>query len=59
MTKDEMGGYVARMGEIRSAYKNVVLEPEGKRSFGTHKRRWEDNIKINLRENGVSGCGLD
>jgi hypothetical protein len=33
-----------------------VGKPEGKRSLGRPKRRWEDNIKMNLQETGV-GCG--
>ncbi|KAJ4439144.1 hypothetical protein ANN_15101 [Periplaneta americana] len=43
-------GHVARMGESRNAYK--VGRPEGKRPLGRSKRRWEDNIKMDLREVG-------
>jgi hypothetical protein len=38
------------MGKITNAYKIVVENPEGKRPFGRHRRRREDNIKIYLRE---------
>ncbi|KAJ4439437.1 hypothetical protein ANN_07561 [Periplaneta americana] len=43
-------GYVARMGESRNAYRVLVGRPEGKRSLGRPRRRWEDNIKMDLRE---------
>jgi hypothetical protein len=38
------------MGEIRNAYKIFVGKSEGSRPFGWCRRRWEDNIKIYLRE---------
>jgi hypothetical protein len=41
-----MSEYVARIGEMRNAYKILVGKPEGKKLFGKHKRRREDNIKI-------------
>jgi hypothetical protein len=40
------------MGEMRNAYKTLVGKPEGKRPFGRPSRRWEDNIKTDLREIG-------
>ncbi|KAJ4451163.1 hypothetical protein ANN_02605 [Periplaneta americana] len=43
-------GHVARMGESRNAYRVLVGRPEGKRPLGRPRRRWEDNIKMNLRE---------
>jgi hypothetical protein len=43
-------GHVARMGEIRSAYKMLVGKREGKRPLGRPKRGWEDNIKMDVRE---------
>ncbi|KAJ4431175.1 hypothetical protein ANN_19772 [Periplaneta americana] len=43
-------GHVARMGESRNAYRVLVERPEGKRSLGRPRRRWEDNIKMDLRE---------
>jgi hypothetical protein len=45
-------GYVARMGEVRGAY-IFVGRPEGRRPLGRPRRRWEDNIKMDLREIGV------
>ncbi|KAJ4428441.1 hypothetical protein ANN_24478 [Periplaneta americana] len=46
------GGHVARMGESRNAYRVLVGRPEGKTPFGRPRRRWEDNIKMDLREVG-------
>ncbi|KAJ4448776.1 hypothetical protein ANN_00167 [Periplaneta americana] len=43
-------GHVARMGESRNAYRVLVGRPEGKRPLGRPRRRWEDNIKMDLRE---------
>ncbi|KAJ4436993.1 hypothetical protein ANN_17125 [Periplaneta americana] len=45
-------GHVASMGESRNAYRVLVERPEGKRPLGRPRRRWEDNIKIDLREVG-------
>ncbi|KAJ4444087.1 hypothetical protein ANN_05876 [Periplaneta americana] len=44
--------HVARMGESRNAYRVLVGRPEGKRPLGRPRRRWEDNIKMDLREVG-------
>ncbi|KAJ4442482.1 hypothetical protein ANN_04068 [Periplaneta americana] len=38
------------MGESRNAYRVLVGKPEGKRPLGRPRRRWEDNIKMDLRE---------
>jgi hypothetical protein len=46
--------HVARMGEKRNAYRLLVGKPEGKRPLGRPRRRWIDNIKIDLLEIGVS-----
>jgi len=48
-------GYVARMGEGRDVYRVLVGKPEGKRPLGRPRRRWEDNIKMNLQEVGCEG----
>jgi hypothetical protein len=48
-------GLVARLGEKRNAYRILVGNPEGKRPLGRPRRRWVDNIKINLREIGWDG----
>jgi hypothetical protein len=45
-------GHVARMGERRGAYRAIVGKPEGRRPLGRPRRRWEDNIKMDLREVG-------
>jgi hypothetical protein len=46
-------GHVARMGEGRGVYRILVGGPEGKRPLGRPRRRWEDNIKMDLREIGI------
>jgi hypothetical protein len=46
-------GHVARMGEGRVAYRVLVGRPEGKRPLGRPRRRWEDSIKMDLRETGI------
>ena len=43
-------GYVARMGEERGVYRVLVGKPEGKRTLGSPRRRWVDNIRV--------GCGI-
>jgi hypothetical protein len=44
--------HVARMGEDRGVYRVLVGKPEGKRPLGRPRRRWEDNIKMDLQEGG-------
>jgi hypothetical protein len=48
-------GHVACMEEGRGVYRVMVGRPEGKRPLGRPRRRWEDNIKIDLREIGIDG----
>jgi hypothetical protein len=48
-------GHVARMGEKRNAYRTLVGNPEGKRPLGRPRRRWVDNLKMDLRERGWDG----
>jgi hypothetical protein len=43
-------GHVACMGKRRGAYKVLVGKPDGRRPFGRPRRRWEDNIKMDLHE---------
>jgi hypothetical protein len=43
------------MGEGRGVYGVLVGRPEGKRPLGRFRCRWEDNIKMNLREIGIDG----
>ena len=47
---------MARIGEGRGVHRVLVGKPEGKRPLGRPRRRWEDNIKMNLQEMG-GGCG--
>jgi hypothetical protein len=49
-------GHVARMGEGRDVYRVLVGRPEGKRQLGRPRCRWEDNIKMDLRETGIDGA---
>jgi hypothetical protein len=56
-------GHVARVGEKRNAYRILVGKPGGKRPVGRPRRRWVDNIQIDLRNIGrssmdwISGSG--
>jgi hypothetical protein len=43
-------GHVARMGDKRNAYRLLVGKPEGKRPLGRPRRRWVDNIRMDLGE---------
>ena len=45
-------GHVAPMGEGRGVHRFLVGKPEGKRPLGRPRRKWEDNIKVNLHEVG-------
>ena len=46
--------YVAHMGEERGVYRVLVGKPEGRRPLGRSRRRWVDNIRMDLQE---VGCG--
>jgi hypothetical protein len=48
-------GHVARMGEERKLYNVLVGKPEGKRPLGRPRRRWEDGIRMDLREIDLGG----
>jgi hypothetical protein len=48
-------GHAARMEERRNAYRILLGKPEGKRPLGRPRRRWVDNIKMDLREVGWDG----
>ena len=49
---------MARMGQGRGVHRVLVGKPEGKRPLGRPRRRWEDNIKMDLQEvRGVVGTG--
>jgi hypothetical protein len=47
---------VSRMREGRSVYRILVERPKDKRPLGRPRRRWEDNIKMDLREIGIDGA---
>jgi len=46
-------GHVAHMEEGRGVYRVLVERPEGERPLGRHRRRWEDNIEMDLTEIGI------
>ena len=50
---------MTRMEEGRVVHKVLVGKPEGKRPLGRPRRRWEDNIKLDLQEVGRGLWGLD
>jgi hypothetical protein len=45
-------GHVARIGNIRNVYKDLVRRPQGKRKLGRPRHRWDNNIKMDLKELG-------
>jgi hypothetical protein len=47
---------VARIREERDVHRILVGRPEGKKPLGRARRRWEDNIKMDLREIGIDGA---
>jgi hypothetical protein len=48
-------GHVAHMGVVRNTYSIFVGKPEAKRLLGRPRRRWEENIRVDLREIGWEG----
>jgi len=52
--KNEMGGACSTYGKGRGVYRILVGKPEGRKPLGRPRRRWEDNIRMDLRE---VGCG--
>jgi hypothetical protein len=50
--EDEMGREFSTHGEKRNEYRILVAKPEVNRPLGGPRRRWDDNIKIDLREVG-------
>jgi len=52
-------GHVARVGEGRGVHRVLVGKPEGKRPLGRPRHRWEDNIKIGIREVGGGGDWME
>jgi hypothetical protein len=55
MKEDEVGRTYS-MGEGRGFYRVLVGKPEGKRPLGRRRRRWKDNIKMDLRQIGIDGA---
>jgi hypothetical protein len=49
-------GHVARMGKGRIVYRVLVGRPEGERPLGRRRRRWDDNIKMDLRAIRIDGA---
>jgi hypothetical protein len=47
-------GHVARIGEKRNVYRLMVGKPEGKRPVGRPRRKWVDNIRMDLGETGLT-----
>ena len=47
-------GHVARMEEGRNVFKILIGKPAGKRTLGRPRRRWEDNIRMDLEEIGIN-----
>jgi len=54
-----LAGHVARMGKGRGMYRVLVGKPEGKRTLGRPRRRWEDNINMDLQEVGWGGDWME
>jgi len=52
-------GHVARMGEERGVCRVLVGKPEGRKPLGRPRRRWVDNIRMDLQEVGMWVYGLD
>ena len=52
-------GHAARMGEGRGVHRVLVGKPEGKRPLGRPRRRWEDNIKMDLQNVGGGGDWME
>ena len=48
-------GHAARMGARKGVYRVLVRKPEGKKPLGRPRRRWEDNIKMDVQEMGCGG----
>jgi hypothetical protein len=51
-----LAGHVARMGEGRGVYRVLLGRPECKRPLGRPRRRWDYNIKMDLRDMGIDGA---
>jgi hypothetical protein len=56
MKEDEVGWTCGTHGGGEGAYRVLVGSPEGRRQLGRTRRRWEDNIKMDLGEIGIDGA---
>jgi hypothetical protein len=56
MKEDEVGGTCGTHGEGRGVYRVLVGRPECMKPLGRPRHRWEDNIKLDLREIGIHGA---
>jgi hypothetical protein len=55
INKNEMDGACSTDGEERGVYRVLVGKPEGKRPLGRPRRRWQDNLRMDLQEVGCGG----
>ena len=58
-TNMRWAGHVARMGEGRGVHRVLVGKPDGKRPLGRPRRRWEDNVKMDLQQVGGGGDWME
>ena len=56
---NEMGETIRKNRMDRGVYRAFVSKPEGKKTLGKPRRRWKDNIKMDLSGSGMCGYGLD
>jgi hypothetical protein len=56
MKEDEVGWTCGTHGEGIAIYTVLVGRPEGKRPLGRPRRRWENNIKLDVGETGINGA---
>jgi hypothetical protein len=52
-------GHIAQIGVKRNAYGVLAVKPEGKRPLGRPRRRWVDNIEMDLKRDRMGCCRLD
>jgi hypothetical protein len=52
-------GHVARMGAKKNTYRILVGKPKGKGPLGRSRRRWKDNIRMDLKRDRMGWYGLD
>jgi hypothetical protein len=52
-----MGGTSITHGKVRNSYNTLAIKPETKRPLGRRRRRWEEGLKIGLRETGWDDVG--